>query len=186
MKDVGIARKRRGHGRCNVRQVPVFEDEGTDVPIRSSVSSRSSRGSSTSTTQVSSSPETPDWSDGQETAEYDELIPRTGFWAKRNVVNAVKRTADPFSFDVINLFSQYETARSKFQVDVIDLAILTNFNVGKSTIPILSADPSRLAGLLGYEQWYQWASSSFQHTANDSMIGPTYSTCRAITDLALV
>lgn len=59
----------------------------------------------------------------------------------------------PLSYSAISLFSNYETARAKFSIDVADLAILTNFNVGKSSIPILSSDPTRLASLLGYPQW---------------------------------
>lgn len=59
-----------------------------------------------------------------------------------------------FSLASINLFSDYETVRAKFRIDLTDLSALTNFNVGKSTIPIISADPTRLAGLMEYRQWY--------------------------------
>ncbi|KAJ5217236.1 hypothetical protein N7468_010244 [Penicillium chermesinum] len=51
------------------------------------------------------------------------------------------------------LYTEYEAVRSRFQVDVQDLSMLTNFNVGRPTIAALSADPSRLRSLLGFSQW---------------------------------
>ncbi|TDZ16345.1 L-pipecolate oxidase [Colletotrichum orbiculare MAFF 240422] len=47
----------------------------------------------------------------------------------------------------------YEAARSWFQVDLNDFAMLTNFNVGPGSMSLLSAEPRRLLTLLGQPQW---------------------------------
>lgn len=144
MKDVGNARRKRGSsGRVNLRTARVVET--TNVSIRSEASPDSSLESSS--TESSGSSKT------AEDTDYDELLPRHSVVSKRRNPNGT-RDQDPFSFATISLFSNYETARSKFQIDVVDLTMLTNFHVGRSTIPILTADPANLASLLGYRQWY--------------------------------
>ena len=151
MKDVGNARRRRGnYGRVNMRQLPTFE--ATDVPIRYSVSSDSSRESSAPLDLTSA--ETSDSSNSTDATDYDEIVPRETVPTQQRFPVAKLRTPSPLSLTAINLFSNYETARAKFMVDVTELSFLTNFNVGKSTIPILTADPGRLAALLGHQQWY--------------------------------
>ena len=145
MKDAGNARKKKGnYGRVNMRQLPVLED--TNVQIRCVVSSDSS--------STEGSPGNSDSTKSTEGTDYDEIVHRPSAVSKTRGLNGVKHMQDPFGFAAINLFSNYETARSKFLVDVTDLSILTNFNVGKSTIPLLAADPSRLATLMGHKQWY--------------------------------
>lgn len=52
------------------------------------------------------------------------------------------------------LASAYEVARSRFQVDVTQLAMLTNFNINGRTKAALAAEPERLATLMGHEYWY--------------------------------
>ncbi|KAJ5267664.1 hypothetical protein N7478_010472 [Penicillium angulare] len=47
----------------------------------------------------------------------------------------------------------YEGACSRFQVDLTDLTMLTNFNIGRGTIAALAADPSRLLSLIGGTGW---------------------------------
>jgi hypothetical protein len=89
---------------------------------------------------------TDDWADS------DDIVPREpregnyGYAAHRSL------TSDLVLGD-LSLHPEYERARSKFGVDLMSLSILTNFNVGKSTIAILSADPTRLASLLNLHQW---------------------------------
>ena len=146
MRDVGIARKRKGtYGKQNTGQLPR-----TDVPIRPVVSS-STGGSSSSRTD---SPETyasdtSGSSKGTEDTEVEEL-----FDCQLVPARSTKTSPNGSAFlQTLTLPSSYETTRSKFNIDIVDLSMLTNFNVGKSTIPILFADPTRLAALLGQEQW---------------------------------
>lgn len=151
MKDVGIARKKKGnHGRINTRQLPVFD---TDNQIETVVSSKSSRNGTTlhglATPATSSSSSSPEDTEG---TDYDELVPRSDFRPKKTISGRPNRPQDVFSFAAINLFSNYETARSKFQVDLADLALLTDFNVNISTKTVLSENPSRLVTLLGHKQ----------------------------------
>jgi hypothetical protein len=168
MKDVANARKKRGnYGRVNMRQLPLFEE--TDVQIRTVVSDASDDSSSresSETLDFTSSPENAtesSKSSNEEACEgFDELVPRYRVPAKRKAPFGAIRAHDQLSLAAVSLFSSYETARSKFRVDVTDLSILTNFNIGKSTIPILSADPSRLASLMGYQQWCVCTESALQ------------------------
>jgi hypothetical protein len=158
MKDVGNARRKRGnYGKVNLRpSAVVFEEtqsrsRATEFPIRTLDSSDSSDET------IDFSPETADESHASTdpTELADEELSRDLVVSKKSFpVEELHSSTTPLSFAAINLFSNYETARAKFTVDVTDLAILTNFNVGKSTIPILSADPMRLASLLGHPQWY--------------------------------
>jgi hypothetical protein len=155
MKDVGNARRKRGdYGKVNLRQVPVFEGTKTrmgttECPIRTSDSESSDE-------TFDFSPDTAESSASTDPTEIeDEEVSRELTVLKRKFpVAALHAQNTPLSYAAISLFSNYETARAKFSVDVADLAILTNFNVGKSAIPILSADPMRLASLLGHPQWY--------------------------------
>ena len=152
MKDVGNARKQRGNlGRANKKPLPVLED--TAVQIRPAASSDSSRESSTSFDLTS--PEISDSSNSTDATDYDEIVPREDVPTKRPFPVTDMHAASPLSFMAINLFSNYETARAKFMVDVTDLSVLTNFNIGKGTISQLAKDPMRLASLLGHQQWYE-------------------------------
>lgn len=148
MRDVGLARKRKGtFGKQNAGQLPR-----TDVPIRPVVGSNG--GHSSSSSSATDSPET----SGSDTSAStgDTADTEIGDLLDRQLVPTKRKTASAnrSSFlQTMNLLSGYETTRSRFNVDITDLAMLTNFNVGKSTIPILSADPARLAGLMGQQQW---------------------------------
>lgn len=149
MRDVGIARKRKGtFGKQDTGQ---FASNRTAVPIRPSVSSTSGNSSSSSAT---ASPETLSSGTSVSTKETDDTGFDESFDWQLVPTNGKKCYADRSAFTPsASLFSSYETTRSKFSVDITDLSMLTNFNVGKSTIPALSADPSRLAALLGEQQW---------------------------------
>lgn len=151
MKDVGNARRKRGnYGKVNLRQMPVFEEPHTTNNRIRAVDSESS---SESTLELS--PDTSDSSTGTEPGDSaDEEFTRDRTLSNKKVSIAKLQSQNPLTYAAITLFSNYETARAKFSVDVADLAILTNFNVGKSSIAILSADPVRLASLMGDQQWY--------------------------------
>ena len=143
MKDVG--KSRRGVS-SRIKSKVVRVPDTTDVSMWSETSSESSRESST--TASSDSITTP------EDDDYDEVLPRQSAVLKWKGPAGV-RAQDPFSFAAISLFSDYETARSKFQIDIVDLTMLTNFHVGQSTIKVLAGDRANLVSLLGYRQWYK-------------------------------
>ncbi|KAK5125009.1 hypothetical protein LTR85_001200 [Meristemomyces frigidus] len=167
MKDIGLARKKKGnYGQVNRRQLPIYDASQDDSPangrngratllIRSSVmcsSGAASSGSSSSTARNSSSPETSPPINGD--GEIDEFVPRVDrAIALLDGFNVEEALSYERLFTRMTTVPDYERARSKFGVGLTDLAILTNFNVGKSTIAVLSADPSRLASLLGQQQW---------------------------------
>ena len=139
MKDVGIARKKRGnYGRANRRQVlgsvadasPVVIGEPGDVSVQHA---EDASGDSRSNL-----------------ADVDEYFPRAS-----RVTGATQQSLAPFDLLSSNMSScpAYQSARSRFGVELSDLGVLTNFNVGKSTIAVIAADPSRLITLLGRHQW---------------------------------
>lgn len=194
MKDVGLARKKKGnYVRVNLRQVPVYDKSaaaGDTVPIRSSVNlsgvdcSRCSTASSQ--TQNSSSAEmrqpSTDSADEWELALRQKAAATDGYASCDMVLASISPCPD------------YQRARSRFGVELTDLAMLTNFNVGKSTIAILSADPARLASLLGQEQWSylayvpaRYGTSECLTTATDCLLAKAHSAltvpdeaCRAV------
>ncbi|KAK3615045.1 hypothetical protein LTR56_026835 [Elasticomyces elasticus] len=159
MRDIGLARKARGgYGRINVRQGVQYADshEGS-IPFRSAVGMTLSRSSSTTLSSRSSSrapavrtpntsqPSTVDWD------EFVEAVPRED--VADDYANDQSTMSCNLMLPSLSPVPDYERARSKFGIDLMSLSILTNFNVGKSTIAILSADPTRLASLLNLAQW---------------------------------
>ena len=113
MKDVGENRKRKGnYGRVNLRQLPVCEQ--TECPIRTVEGTSSS---DSSTTLDLTSPDTSESSKSDELDDHHEVLLR------KKAPVAVMHTQGPFSFAAINLFSNYETARSKFRVDLTELYV---------------------------------------------------------------
>ncbi len=139
MKDVGHARRKRADcgisARVNPKRLPTPDD--TDDQIQSTASSDSGR-------------ESPDSPPGSH-FDFDEVVPR-----KTVMKRAVKQCATGSALDpllTITLSSPYEQARAKFQVDVTELSMLTNFHVGKGCIPILGANVSNLKSLLSARQW---------------------------------
>ncbi|KAK4549580.1 hypothetical protein LTR36_006577 [Oleoguttula mirabilis] len=168
MKDIGLTRKKKGnYGQVNRRQLPVYdssEDQATangrnaraTLLIRSSVicsSGATSGGSSSSTTaRSSSSPETsPPINGDGELVEFLPTVNHAGGLLDGS--EAEQALSYELMFSRLTTAPDYERARSKFGVGLTDLAVLTNFNVGKNTIAILSADSSRLASLLGQQHW---------------------------------
>lgn len=151
MKEVGQARKKRGdYGRVNMRQVPVFPD--ATAPIRSAVHPCNTPSSSEGSELF-----TPDTSDSGNDSDHlvlDEVKPKQLPPCRREALHAALHRQSPNPVTSVCLFSKYEAARSKFNLDVTDFAMLSNFHIGKGTIPILSADPMRLASIMGNERWY--------------------------------
>lgn len=145
MRDVGIARKRKGtYGKQNTGQLPK-----TDVQFRPVVSSSSGSNSNRTDSPEMYGSDTSGSSKDTEDTEVEGLF-------DRQLVPARSTNASPNAssfLQTLKLLSSYETTRSRFNIDIVDLSMLTNFNVGKSTIAILFADPTRLAALLGQEQW---------------------------------
>jgi hypothetical protein len=139
MKDVGEARKQRGcYGKVNMRQMPVFDDNGTNIRVRLAVNSDSDSSNSSpeyeTTNGDSSDPgDVMDLERGEETA-----LTVQGQGRRRPV--GVLHEDGGFSFAAINLFSNYESIRAKFNVDLADLSILTNFN-GRTPCRAISYAP---------------------------------------------
>ncbi|KAK4580100.1 hypothetical protein LTR86_000302 [Recurvomyces mirabilis] len=163
MKDVGLARKKKGnYGRVNLRQLPQYAGttERPSIPIRSTVANLSrdgssilrirsdSRASGTSTPSLHT-PDTLDWADEGVDVQEDSTDLDTAL----TQYDADRYLSCELVLTDMALYPEYERARSKFGIDLSSLSILTNFNVGKSTIAILSADPTRLASLLNLQQW---------------------------------
>ena len=155
MRDVGNARKKRnGNGGVTLPQMPQHAKavEPASVPYRPAMAmtlsdSSSSTGSSHSSSSASrlNTPcfDTIDW------ADYEEVIPRDEV---ANVMSISQSLSCDFIFPDISPLPEYERARSRFGIDLQSLSLLTNFNVGKSTIALLPANPTRLASLLHVEQ----------------------------------
>ncbi|KAK4506487.1 hypothetical protein PRZ48_000219 [Zasmidium cellare] len=152
MKDVGLARRKRGnYGRVNMRQpVVVVEEEETNDRIEPTVADTSSK-SSTSSTSGSDSPRTnkppsentagTEWSD--QSSNQLLLTRRTS-----NELHDWSQLLPSLSCD-----TAYERTRAKFCVDIPQLSILTNWSVSRSAIPLLSADPLRLFTLMEEHTW---------------------------------
>lgn len=133
-----------------VSRSPIFQD--SNAPNGRAVHSDSS-GESTPSSDGSSGQSNYASGNDTEPTDYDEEVQSVvSLRGKAIPVTALQRDSG-LSLTAINLFSTYETARAKFRIDLTDLSILTNFNIGKSAIPILSADPGRLATLLGQQEW---------------------------------
>lgn len=166
MRDAGVARRKKGgHGRVNIRQPIVHNDEAAD-PNASNGRFNASMGSAASETfsseaQDTSSPETSQSS--ATLVDVDTIVPR-------NVTDMSVSKRRPRRFNLLSsnpsTCPAYQAVRSRFGVELTDLAVLTNFNVGKSTIAMLSADPSRLVSVLGQHQWsyLQYVPARYGHS----------------------
>ena len=125
----------------------------TGIPVRGVVGSETGKSLSdhsaicSNTSQDSDGNTSFPWPDEPEQSKQtSQQLIKSGFFIS---------TANLSSFlSATPLTSSYEIARSRFQVDLNDLTMLTNFNVGRETGFILSEDPSQLLTLLGYSQWY--------------------------------
>jgi hypothetical protein len=148
MKDVTVAQKKRGDYRCvnsmqyripyrstGVLERTVGHGLGTSRKLTSLVSRASSRSKSLCKTGFA-----------------------TGIVASRVVIRFDRFIASLASIGqyqtwlpppAANPTNGYETLRAKHHFDMMDLFILTNFQIGQSTISIMSRNPDLLATLLG-------------------------------------
>lgn len=142
MKDVAIARKKRGGlGRVNLRQLPTETDTSVPKGAADSISSSTDTSEDSCVTPdletealvllTSSNASTPD----------DQLVfKQTNTWLAEQDWMASLR-APPAS--------DYERMRMKYHFDIRDLSILTSFNIGKGTMFAISCNPGLLNTLLG-------------------------------------
>lgn len=148
MKDVGIARKKRGtYGRTNIRQAPPVE-ECTITQKEASVESISSdaRSSERASGMNSNSPE-------KETSSTDAITPEEVTSHVNPVVHARRRKAIEDWMHPLrqNPPTAYESLRIKYHIDIQDLSGLTSFNVGRTTMMAIAIRPDLLVTLLGHE-----------------------------------
>lgn len=154
MKDVGIARKKRG--RLNVRQEPVRVQEETSG---SNTSIDSTAGSSSDST-----PATLDACDDTVTSiDDDRTVPADDPLDEETLEWLSEQTwMMPFHGSPI---TGYEQLRMKYNFDIRDLSILTSFNVGKNTLMAISANPKLLETLFGsqIQSYLQYVPSRYGH-----------------------
>lgn len=145
MRDVGFQRrKQNGLPQASPKKrLPV---KATSVRICPDTSPECSEGDSNTASSGSS--------DSTHLTDIDELLPHETSETQK-AVGLRGSTA----LATITLFSSYETARARFQIDLVDLSVLTNFHVGQSTIGVLGKDRANLASLLGYRHWYETLST---------------------------
>ncbi|KAF2171364.1 hypothetical protein M409DRAFT_18480 [Zasmidium cellare ATCC 36951] len=152
MKDVGLARRKRGnYGRVNMRQpVVVVEEEETNDRIESTVADTSSKSSNSS----------PSGSDTPSSKKPASESTAGTEWSEQSTNQLVltRRTSNEL-YDWSQLLpslscdTAYERTRAKFCVDIPQLSILTSWSVSRSAIPLLSADPLRLFTLMEEQTW---------------------------------
>jgi len=146
MKDVGIARKKRGgYGRVNLRQNLV--ERHTDAPIRS-LNDRgqvSDERSSTSTPSSSSTFACPDPDTDATTPNEQQQLVSTKQVAEFS-------TQQPWTVPLNGPpATDFQRLRMKYHFDIRDLSILTSFNVCSGTMLAISKNPELLSTLLGSE-----------------------------------
>lgn len=163
MKDVGLARKKRGgYGRVNLRQPP----SDVDTSALKGPSESSGSGSSTAThphscvtptsDSVSSAPTTD--ADTDATDPDDQLVVTTPMHSWLTDQDwALPLTGPPAS--------DFERLRMKYHFDIRDLSILTSFNIGKGTMLAISSNPELLTTLLGsqMQSYLQFMPSRYGH-----------------------
>jgi hypothetical protein len=159
MKDVGIARKKRGgYGRVNLRQTPV--------EINTSVSKEASESSGHSTDTDHHSHVTPesDLASSTPTTDTDATTPDDQLVVTRQMHTCL---TDRDWLMPLNgpPATDYERLRMKYHFDIRDLSILTSFNIGKGTMLAISSNPELLTTLLGSEMqsYLQFIPSRYGH-----------------------
>jgi len=159
MKDVGIARKKRGgYGRVNLRQPP--SNTNSNVPKESSESS----GSSTDTDQRSRVTPDSDFDCSALTTDTDATTPDGQLVVTRQMHTWL---TDQDWIMPLNgpPATDYERLRMKYHFDIRDLSILTSFNIGKGTMLAISSNPELLTTLLGshMQSYLQFIPSRYGH-----------------------
>jgi hypothetical protein len=159
MKDVGIARKKRGgYGRVNLRQKLV--DTNTDTPMRPSeeLVETVPHNHSNATSSSSSTPACPDSNTDATTPDEQQLISikQVNEWHAHQTW-VVPLNGPPAT--------DFERLRMKYHFDIRDLSILTSFKVGSGTMLAISKNPELLSTLLGAEiqSYLQFIPSRYGH-----------------------
>nr|POE75455.1 uncharacterized protein CFP56_53567 [Quercus suber] len=140
MKDVALARKRRGNHSCSsARQILPCNNT---VPTRKSMVGEDA--TSSSDERVSSADSTTN----------DELVIRPTI---QHDTRLRKRRAEWTRVNEqlpgLILLTDYEATRSKFGVDLLDLSLLASFGIGRDAARMLSTLPEGLNGLLSRQFW---------------------------------
>ena len=133
MKDVGLARRRRGtYGRANTGQSVSFDNINSPKWATEAASADANSNASTSTSP-STGVETLDESSGGATSvtDYDE-IPSNDVVVRSNPSAMAYGRSSILS--PLSLMSGYERMRFEYGLDLSMLTVLTTFNVGKSAV----------------------------------------------------
>ena len=159
MKDVGIARKKRGgYGRVNLRQSPSHAN--TSVPKETSENS----GTSTDTEDHSRVTPDSDSASSAPTTYTDATTPDDQLVVTRQMHTWL---TDPDWSMPLNgpPATDYERLRMKYHFDIRDLSILTSFNIGQGTMLAISSNPELLMTLLGsqMQSYLQFIPSRYGH-----------------------
>lgn len=158
MKDVGIARKKRG--RTTRNQQPVSRDNPR-VQEETSSSYTTTHGSSTPSSN--STPPTTDICTGATTIDDEQLVLENQPLDDETLAWLSKQAwMMPFYGSPM---SDYEQLRMKYDFDILDLSILTSFNVGKNTMVAISNNPTLLDTLFGsqLQSYLQFVPSRYGH-----------------------
>ncbi|KAM5353135.1 hypothetical protein ACJZ2D_016979 [Fusarium nematophilum] len=139
MKNVAWTRKKRvGIARTNVGQHPPFP---TCIPIRAVVGSKTTPGRGEFVNDdagASMAYAETDLIGGHEPEQTNRVPPAANVPGHAAHPPFYLAAHPPFYLAATTLSTAYEVARSKFQVDLNDLSMLTNFNVGQGTASVLS------------------------------------------------
>jgi hypothetical protein len=159
MKDVGIARKKRGgYGRVNLRQKVV--DGPTDAHIRPSEELVEAIADSHSnlTPNSCSTPTCPDPDTDATTPDEQQLIATKQATEWHTDQTCMVPLHGPPATD-------FQRLRMKYHFDIRDLSILTSFKVGSGTMVTISKNPELLSTLLGAEiqSYLQYIPSRYGH-----------------------
>jgi hypothetical protein len=148
MKDVGIARKKRGNeGRVNLMQYQVLD---RSTAASKQVTERNSNGSSELASLVSKThPKCTSTSTARSATELTASWELIRFGHAPPFLPSTDHLQTWPSSVAVNPTNGYEALRAKYHFDVRDLCLLTNFNVGQSTMSAMARNPDLLATLLG-------------------------------------
>lgn len=149
MKDVGLTRKRRGNYSHANKGQPIVCG-GANVPIEEAVLELSNTSSSSSSS--GSSPVTS--ACGSENAVHADYDPNdTSNWTVVCWPSTPRGDASCLIPRSMSTDTGYERTRSRFRVDLMQLTMMTNFNVGKLAMKMLSDDRTLLQSLMKETQW---------------------------------
>jgi hypothetical protein len=159
MKDVGIARKKRGsYGQVNLRQKP--SDGHTNTHMRSSEEHAevSADNDSNTTSSSSSTSACPDVDTDASTPNEQQLVFTKQVAELQTHLPWMVPLNGPPGTD-------FQRLRMKYHFDIRDLSILTSFNVGSGTMIAISKNPESLSTLLGSEMqsYLQYIPNRYGH-----------------------